>query len=94
MKDNVISMVDLANSLLTPPTSGVCSSERTALRALDIPPIRENLNEACNRRARLSLATVEASVRMRLHETESPERRAAFEDVLVDLGAIRKGFQT
>jgi hypothetical protein len=95
MKDNVISMVELATALCAPPlNSGVCSSERTALRSLDIPPIRENLNEACNRRGRLALSTVEASVRMRLHDTECPERRAAFEDVLVDLGAIRKGFAT
>jgi len=89
-KEERINLVALANSLCAPPKP--------------IPAIRENLNEACNRRAQLALATVIAAIKARKYaiETEEPANEAqkvsAFaklvliEDLMDDLNAIKKGF--
>lgn len=82
--------------------------ERAAIytigNALCAPPIQENLNDACNRRAQLALSTVVAAIRSRRFaiEQEVPENEAQkvssfaklclIEDLLDDLIAIRKGF--
>ena len=87
MDEKTISMPEFANALLATQQPGY---------------VAENLNEACNRRAQLALATVVAAIRSRRYaiEAEVPENEAqkvsAFaklvliEDLLDDLIAIRK----
>lgn len=70
--------------------------------ALLAPPyVKENLNEACNRRAQLALTTVEAAIVCKLHYLEDranyegvmPDAKTVLEELKDDLNTIKKGFQ-
>lgn len=95
-KDCIIDMSEFANALLAPP------------KAVH-PYIKENLNEACNRRAQLALTTFEAAMKARLYAAQeeqkgmadpfSPEyllksgRIAMILDLMDDMIVTRRGFQ-
>ena len=65
------------------------------------PYVKENLNEACNRRAQLALTTVEAAIVCKLHYLEDranyegvmPDAKTVLEELKDDLNTIKRGFQ-
>lgn len=63
--------------------------------------VAQNLNEACNRRGQLALATVIAAITSRMYAVQqadvlTPEDRRVIEnmrDIIDDIQTIKKGFQ-
>ena len=84
----------------------ITHDERAAIysigNALCAPPIQENLNDACNRRAQLALVTVEAALTCKEHylkdrddlSTLTPQEaaQAVLRELKEDLDKIKRGF--
>ena len=85
MNEKTISMPEFANALLATQQPGY---------------IAENLNEACNRRAVLAIATVIAAIEsriyaVRMNDALTTEDHRAIEnmrDIIDDIQTIKKGF--
>lgn len=108
-----INMVELSKNILFPKTNET-NAEHQALRDITQPKIipdyiKQNFNDACNRRAQLALTTFEACLRSRLYAVSEEQRRmtdpcsaeymlksgriAMLLDLLDDIQTTKKGFE-